>query len=315
MSDYLNNLAAKSLHLTEVIQPRLASLFEPPSVVDGPVFGHSSSNVETAHGEQLSGETLLETPRTNQVPFRNLLESRPSMIGLRQPPDTLQQQPGGVADRSTGQHPGQSAGQQPSPLIVPQSGETRPEQFPTQLVPNPARMILTQTPAPILQPGAVGPSDTKTTQRSHLNTPVLVPLAAGYENDAAPSRNTGEQDSQSALEQNTRQGVDERITLLAAPQSQNVEHPESVSRQARRSFTPAMTVVQPHVTLHREPPASAATGPIATPGPTPTIRITIGRVDVRAIMPVTPAPRPNPTRPGPALSLEDYLKQREQGRR
>ena len=92
MSDYLNNLAAKSLNLTAVIQPRLASLFEPPSVVGGPVSGHSSSNLETAHGEQLSGETLAE-------------------------------------------------------------------QFPTQLVPNPAQMIVTQTPPP----------------SPHRNTPVPVP--------------------------------------------------------------------------------------------------------------------------------------------
>ena len=51
------------------------------------------------------------------------------------------------------------------------------------------------------------------------------------------------------------------------------------------------------------------------PEPAPTIKITIGRVDVRAIMPAAPAPRPAPARPSPALSLEDYLKQREGGRR
>jgi hypothetical protein len=39
----------------------------------------------------------------------------------------------------------------------------------------------------------------------------------------------------------------------------------------------------------------------------PTIRVTIGRIDVRAITP--PAPPPAPARPGPTLSLRDYLRQ------
>lgn len=39
----------------------------------------------------------------------------------------------------------------------------------------------------------------------------------------------------------------------------------------------------------------------------PTIKISIGRVDVRAVMP-PPAPRPAPARPGASLSLDDYLK-------
>jgi len=47
--------------------------------------------------------------------------------------------------------------------------------------------------------------------------------------------------------------------------------------------------------------------------PPPTIRVTIGRVEVRAIMPPAPPTRTKPARPGPALSLEDYLKQRNRG--
>ncbi len=42
--------------------------------------------------------------------------------------------------------------------------------------------------------------------------------------------------------------------------------------------------------------------------PAPVIRVTIGRVEVRAVTPPAPAPRA-PARPAPALSLDDYLKQ------
>jgi hypothetical protein len=48
---------------------------------------------------------------------------------------------------------------------------------------------------------------------------------------------------------------------------------------------------------------------IADPGP-PTIRVTIGRVDVRAVMPAPPVPVAKPVHPRPGLSLDDYLKQR-----
>ena len=46
----------------------------------------------------------------------------------------------------------------------------------------------------------------------------------------------------------------------------------------------------------------------------PTVRITIGRVEVRAVVP-EPAQPPPVARPEPALSLEDYLKQHSGGRR
>jgi hypothetical protein len=47
----------------------------------------------------------------------------------------------------------------------------------------------------------------------------------------------------------------------------------------------------------------------------PNIKITIGRVDVRAIMPQTPPQKPAPVRPKPSVSLNEYLKQREEGKR
>jgi len=51
------------------------------------------------------------------------------------------------------------------------------------------------------------------------------------------------------------------------------------------------------------------------PSESPTIRITIGRVDVRALMPPPQPPISRPARPKPNLSLDDYLKQREEGKR
>ena len=47
----------------------------------------------------------------------------------------------------------------------------------------------------------------------------------------------------------------------------------------------------------------------------PPIRINIGRVDVRAIMPAAAPVVSHSARPKPAMSLESYLKQREEGKR
>lgn len=44
--------------------------------------------------------------------------------------------------------------------------------------------------------------------------------------------------------------------------------------------------------------------------PAPVIHVNIGRIEVRAVTPAAPPVRPQRARPGPMLSLEDYLKQR-----
>ena len=50
--------------------------------------------------------------------------------------------------------------------------------------------------------------------------------------------------------------------------------------------------------------------------PAPIIKVSIGRVEVRALGRQTPpAPRAKPSQPGPALTLDQYLKQRDEGKR
>jgi hypothetical protein len=49
--------------------------------------------------------------------------------------------------------------------------------------------------------------------------------------------------------------------------------------------------------------------------PRPTVHVTIGRVEVKAIMPTVQPEHPKPYPPGPTLSLEAYLKQRNEGER
>jgi hypothetical protein len=84
----------------------------------------------------------------------------------------------------------------------------------------------------------------------------------------------------------------------------------SMRRDARAAVTPAD---EPDPTRSAERGQAAAA---ATPPPPPTIEITIGRVEVRAVHPPAPVARPQPAAStAPRLSLEEYLRNQNGGRR
>ncbi len=86
----------------------------------------------------------------------------------------------------------------------------------------------------------------------------------------------------------------------------------ATSNDARRSSDLVQTPVRP---LAMAPESLADTrGMPAAPALQPTVRVTIGRIDVRAVFPTTEAPPPA-VEPAPSLSLADYLKQRREGLR
>jgi len=89
---------------------------------------------------------------------------------------------------------------------------------------------------------------------------------------------------------------------------------EGTQRQQQHLLRPAApaTTTKPQLSQ----PMSPAFVPNVSAAPqSMPIRISIGRVDVRAIMPAGPAKATVATRAKPALSLENYLKQREEGKR
>lgn len=103
-----------------------------------------------------------------------------------------------------------------------------------------------------------------------------------------------------------------------------IERTETTSVQREGSIAPAR---EPHVRVPPAPEANAAspskppvqTRPIerapqiharAADAP-PAIHVTIGRVDVRAVMTAEAPAKPAPAAMQPSLSLDDYLKQRE----
>jgi hypothetical protein len=212
-------------------------------------------------------------------------------------------------------HSGQLPSRQPSPPLVPPLADMRPAPVSRSAVPTPAQTTFTPTPAPLGPPEASRPAHALTLQRPNPDPQGLVPGIARNHTDTALSGETSEQENQTKLTPNRRPRTEEQDGLLDVSRAQNIGYLEVVANRARGSSTPATVVAQSHEPQLLEPTAPAPAAPLTTQELMPTIKITIGRVDVRAIMPAAPAPRPTPARPGPGLSLEDYLKQREGRRR
>ncbi len=89
--------------------------------------------------------------------------------------------------------------------------------------------------------------------------------------------------------------------LKRAAHSQMPEHP--VIRSLQKPLTAPSTFEKTALHAPQSPP------------PEQTIRVTIGRIDVRAVMPLPAAVQQQPTPPQPKLTLEEYLKKQRGGRR
>lgn len=89
---------------------------------------------------------------------------------------------------------------------------------------------------------------------------------------------------------------------------QSISQQSNESDRSTESSLSAQAVIQPSLrSIAPTPDFSQASADRESSSPT--IRVSIGRVEVRAIMP-TPTPKAAPVRPRPAVSLNDYLKQR-----
>jgi hypothetical protein len=133
-------------------------------------------------------------------------------------------------------------------------------------------------------------------------------------------------DARDAMQRTSGKQVDNRHAKSASDQDQPAREANLVSEE---SMTPvskvpvesdsheAMIVRPERITARgRAGSTSRATSEEPTPSAqvAPTIKVTIGRIEVRAILP--PAPREKKTAlPAPRMSLDDYLKSHSGGRR
>ncbi|HET6976759.1 MAG TPA: hypothetical protein VFI24_10580 [Pyrinomonadaceae bacterium] len=244
MSDYLNNIVARSLSVAEVVQPRVPHLFE-QTVAATPVEMEPGSEGESVAETRMGSS---EAPHTSSAP------TSPEQMNPTVATPVLEQF---------------------------QSDSRAPVALPsTPFLPEPS-MPLAEATKKLATPNAPAPSA-----------------------NSVPASAQSTQQSRT-VNQNATRVVDGVVPERGGPsQSERptaVRTSEPVTYRTNASISPALPAALPPVNR-------------AEPQPTP-IRISIGRVDVRAIMPAGPAKAAAPARPKPGLSLESYLKQREEGKR
>jgi hypothetical protein len=364
MSDYLNNLVARHLNLIEVIQPRLASRFEPPSIAS-PLGANLSGSLEDQ--ETLEAETSVEsdrqraTVRAAESPSLALPPSQHSLMPeplasdefSSGPPENLTRvrsasllpaedfeqptskrpmtasedraQPVDQAASSKSTHPTRldlTASLASSPSSSAQTGDLPPVP-PHQAIEAEAgkadRAIRTQASQPQPEREIPSPVARQHEQQARVAASTIISPEERLQENASP-RHTLETSSRrpDAAEQ---RGPDEHaverevIERVRTTEQRRPAEPTEIEPHPSQNASPpapASLIVEPRVTKYTEAEAEARTR--HAPEPAPTINVTIGRLEVRAM--VAPAPSAVARRQRaatPLTSLDDYLRQRAGG--
>lgn len=352
MSDYLSNLTARTLHTTPVLQPRLASRFEPVQshgslgVAQSPVLSTNDSELD------INTEYAVESPVASGA--RSHLP--PTFTG--EPSFSAIVQPFGVTPSSTARpplaYPAPVSAEEvkisplPRPNVrhdQPESGRSEPPSTTPIVSANDSRSPRTKTanavagtdePARPVQPG---PRRTPIRQQNNLEPyrAAEPPLVAEDIVETQPRddrRQAQAQPRHTMLAPLTRlesaREVERVIETIRVAHSREADQNEvqanhAAIKPAQRATAagivaqplPAVSVIaQPSVTIAA--PVRSASSIISPPSPdeagaaTPTIQVTIGRIEVRA----TPSPAPSvkpPSGQNKVMSLDDYLRRRSDG--
>ena len=285
MSDYLNNLAARALNLTPLVQPRLASLFEPLTVSSGNA-GHKSFENKPSVADFLSSESTRgvsdERPLTSQDDkMRSAMRSETNRPGIDRAFSSADW--GGVQERQ-----GDSLIHHPSvALSVPRINDS------------------ISSSSMIAGRDSVGLGWLRAQHRDPI--------------DAQPNSSPFDQDEANDLENSPSrgprvgrlegEGSNQTGTFVTNDRSQ--VRPD-MARISQESLAAAALIQQDRSSINSTRRAFAEVSRASDLQPT--ISVTIGRVDVRAVFSDPPAPRASRARQS-AMSLDEYLKQRNEGHR
>lgn len=289
MSNFLENIATRVFQHHQPICPRVASLFEPPSSTQLPLPA-GPPEVETFSYEQIPDAA--STVRSTALP-------------AIEPRSHRRQTLDGEAARPTVSLSSRSD------ALVGEVGPEIHEVTPVLPVTRRARESTVEPPAPFIASGKK--DDTPPPRRVRTETPMRVELVRRENRTADATVVSVRTDEAAASAVEKVRDLAGRVASLEASSASDRRHPEAttvpatVGRATRQPATESLTplIVSP----------AAASGFERSNDP-PHVTVTIGRVDVRAVFsaPAQAPPRPAP-RPGPAMTLAEYLKQRERGQR
>ena len=321
MSDYLGNIAAKALDLVPLIRPRPAALFEPASDVGGAPGSRIGGSAQVLH-DPPSARTIAPDPAA-QPPLPLQQGGVHSTVSPHQSltddpmsyKDTI-----GRAPPSDDRQPMQTAGM-PETVAAPQPPASPVKAF-GYTAPSTTPDLESETPTeqrggePPLRPGHVAvyrlpeiPMEQRGGEPPPGRRSLVVP------SNSAPTDENTEPNAWFAPE------TLPQATAPSGAHSDRGSHDaflaETGSPSARRTDrTTGKIVIQPLVKQEGVPPVPTAVDPASAAALTPIIRVSIGRVEVRAIVsPPPPVSRNRAVRPSTTLSLDEYLKSRQRGQR
>ncbi len=292
MSDFLGNLAMKSLGLAPLVQPRPLSQFE-ALPAEGAFAGRPAAEAPAASVDLLAEEVSdaaparpstsapstgrsgrLDTPPTVSAPRAQVERPAPLQpLAVSLPQVASQAETIGPAlQRMPAPKP--TTDLAPAPLSHPQSLAMPAPKPPTDLA-----------PAPLSHPQALAMPAPALFERSPWTSPRPVPASQLVGPPSAP-----------------------------APLVENLASESHAAPPARRiGLTPEVEQIKPSPL---GAPAESRTQPAGRAEPSPTISVTIGRVEVRAALSPETSTRRTATgaKPAASISLNDYLRLRSGGK-
>ncbi|MDV3353865.1 hypothetical protein QGP82_34635 [Leptothoe sp. LEGE 181152] len=280
MSHYLQTIVAKNMGHLSMVRPRLASRFEPPA---------DTVSLQPQFPMEAEAETSESGPTTASEP--NVQPPQPHMVtSAEQVPSTLLPQPSQPPQSSVAPSIPPSISDDLSVSLV------RPRPLLAPLQPSAPAPKLSETDVPVS--GSVVEPATETSLPRPIAASIPItqqspPSLASSQVLASPQGSTPTR-QQSAVEPI-------QPLLVGLSQSQNVADDSSAKSLGAPEFCSSPRSF------------SRSSSPLSSETSGPTIQVTIGRIDVRAVIPKSAPPKSSKSRPAKP-SLQDYLKARNSSR-
>jgi hypothetical protein len=294
MTDFLTRLAERSLRIASVVEPLQPPMFAPES----PLAAGVPQETTAEEGALASAEpepsprfrpVLTVSKGDGEGTMDKARTIAPSPISLVAPSTTLPVEP-----------PSRPLDMQPG---VPRRELAWVVEPPVALAPS----VSPRTPQP-------ASAHVQEEERKSLPSPVMTPSAQPHETD----QQYGHDRSVSHVAPIPETPIDALTPEQRPTQGTQDTTPRVIGPRVAFEIvpTPSVEIAPTPSAASVEFPADQRQATLESAPPAPTIRVSIGRIEVRAIMPpVPPARHTPPARPRPQLSLEDYLRQHRGGSR
>jgi hypothetical protein len=278
MNDFLTNLAARALHTAPVVQPRLASRFEPPPAGERFFQDDSFAGEAESFSESATPAAAPTTVADSALQMRTRAK-RGDLDAAHVKPLPPRGEPAANESRRA---LARASSHAPSPR------ETNTESTSTIVV-----KTVIERPAPIDR----------------------VPHSIADESSKSPNPGLPAVPAPVADIEHERQPLRDAFQVESTPFPDPPRPAEPVARSDTKTAAGREIVVTPRVTPApvSSPPVARRD---RAPEPAPVVHVTIGRIEVRAVTASATAlpAAPRPAAKSPVLSLDDYLRERNGGR-